>query len=84
MLKDKELKQKILKAMMSSMDDRVVENDLMPKTKMVIKAEGDNPKDLKKEVINKLQSIEMPEEDDDYMSEMPPALKKAIMKKLKK
>lgn len=106
MLKDKKLKQEILKSLMSSMDENIAENDLKPKTKMVIKATGDSPEDVKEEVINKLQGMNLPDEneneekmgmpkmegcpmedeemEDDYLSEMPTALKEALMKKLKK
>ncbi len=65
MIKDKEIKEEILKELMSQMGNRVYENDLKPKkTKMVIKASGDNPEEVKEKVIEKLQSIELPSEED--------------------
>jgi hypothetical protein len=69
MLKDKELKQAILKALMVSMDDRVAENDLKPRAKMVIKAEGDNPEEIKENVIDKLENLKLPEMKEEDMEE---------------
>jgi hypothetical protein len=100
MIENKKEKLNVLQQILKSLEDRVVKHDLDPlvegkKTKMVIKAEGDSPEDVKEEVIKKLQGMSLPEsedvedemiedEDEDYLADMPEALKEAIKKKLKK
>ena len=64
---DKEEKMKILEEMMEEMDGRVGES-LKPKSKMVIKAEGDDPEEMKEGIIDKLEGLELPSEED--MEEM--------------
>ena len=54
--------------LLGDMEGRVLERDLKPKSKMVIKAEGDNPEEMKEEIINKLSSLDLPEESE--MAEM--------------
>lgn len=68
MIKDKELKMELLNKLMKEMDGRVIEKDLKPKTKMVVKAEGDSPEDVKEEVMAKLAKMDLPSEED--MGEM--------------
>jgi hypothetical protein len=68
MIKDKELKMELLKKLMKDMDSRVVEKELKPSTKMVVKAEGDSPEEVKEEVLDKLSKMDLPSEED--MSEM--------------
>lgn len=63
MVKDKELKMQLLEQLMEDMDGRVVEKDIKPKSKMVIKAQGDNPEEIKEGVIDKLQDLELPDEE---------------------
>lgn len=63
MVKDKELKMQLLEKLMEDMDGRVLEKDIKPKSKMVIKAEGDNPEEMKEGVIEKLQGLELPDEE---------------------
>lgn len=58
------MKLELLKELMKGMDERVVENDIMPKTKMVVKAEGDSPEEVKEEIISKLGEIDMPDEEE--------------------
>ena len=70
MVKDKELKEKLLEKLMEDMDGRVVERDLKPKSKLVVKAEGDDPEELKEGIIEKLQGLELPKpEEMEEMSE---------------
>lgn len=104
MIKDKEEKKAVLEEILKQMGGRVVENDLKPKTKMIVKAEGDSPEEAKEVILKKLSKIELPEEDemgemlpmdgedeemedeegeDDFMSELPEGLRKALMKKIK-
>jgi len=61
-IKDKKLKKDILKELQKKLSGSVAENDLKPKTKMVIKAEGDSPEQVKEEVIEKLQKLKLPDE----------------------
>jgi hypothetical protein len=63
MVKDKELKMQLLEKLMEDMDGRVLEKDIKPKSKMVIKAEGDNPEDIKEGVIERLEGLELPDEE---------------------
>jgi hypothetical protein len=63
MVKDKELKMQLLEKLMEDMDGRVLENDIKPKSKMVIKAQGDNPEEMKEGIIEKLQGLELPDEE---------------------
>ena len=70
-IKDKKMKKGILKELMKQMGNRVADNDFKPKegkTKMVIEAEGDSPEEIKEEVIEKLQTLELPSKKD--MKEM--------------
>lgn len=62
MIKDKELKLELLKKLMKDMDGRVVENDLKPKTEMVVKAEGSSPEETKQKIIDKLSNLPLPDE----------------------
>lgn len=64
MVKDKKLKEELLEKLIADMDERVVERDLKPKTKMVVKAEGDNPEEVKEKIIDKLQELELPSEEE--------------------
>jgi hypothetical protein len=68
MIKDKELKMQLLEKLMDEMDGRVLERDLKPKSKLVVKAEGDNPEEMKDEVVDKLSKLDLPDEED--MAEM--------------
>jgi hypothetical protein len=68
MIKDKELKMQLLEQLMDEMDGRVIERDLKPKSKLVVKAEGDNPEEMKDEVVDKLSKLDLPDEED--MAEM--------------
>ena len=63
MVKDKELKMQLLEKLMEDMDGRVLENDIKPKSKMVIKAAGDNPEEVKEGVIERLEGLELPDEE---------------------
>jgi len=63
MVKDKELKMQLLEKLMEDMDGRVLENDIKPKSKMVIKAAGDNPEEVKEGVIERLEGLEPPDEE---------------------
>lgn len=67
-IKDKKEKQGVLKEILKQMGGRVAKNDFKPKTKMVIEAEGDNPEEIKEDVIEKLGSLKLPGKED--MKEM--------------
>lgn len=71
MLKDRDLKMKLLEQIMGDMKGREVERDLKPKSKMVVSAKGDNPEEMKENVIDKLEGMELPDEKEmEKMSEM--------------
>lgn len=63
MVKDKELKMQLLEKLMEEMDGRVLEKDIKPKSKMVIKAEGEDPEEMKEGVIEKLKGLKLPSEE---------------------
>lgn len=63
MVKDKELKMQLLEKLMEDMDGRVLEKDIKPKSKMVIKAEGEDPEEMKEGVIEKLKGLKLPSEE---------------------
>jgi len=71
-MQDKEMKMKLLEELMESMGSRMSDRDLKPmhegKSKLVIKAEGDDPEEMKDEVVDKLEGIELP--DEEAMAEM--------------
>lgn len=64
MIKDKELKMKLLEQLMDEMDGRVLEKDIKPKSKLVVKAEGDDPEMMKEEIVDKLSKLELPNKED--------------------
>lgn len=64
MIKDKELKMKLLEQLMDEMDGRVLERDLKPKSKLVVKAEGDDPQKMKEEVVDKLSKLKLPSKEE--------------------
>jgi len=94
MIKDKDLKEEILAELLSKLDANVMKNDLDPikekKTKLVVKAEGDSPEQVKEEVVKKLSSLKLPDEEemedmeegeDDFLSELPESIRDALLKK---
>lgn len=60
-MKDKKKKMKVLEELMEKMGSRMSERDLKPKARMVIQAEGDDPEQMKEDIIDKLQSMELPD-----------------------
>lgn len=70
MVDDKKEKMAVLQELMKQMGSRVAEKDLKPKTMMVIKAKGDNPEELKKGIISKLQGLELPEMENEKPGDM--------------
>ena len=70
---DKKNKMEVLEELMAKMGGRIAERDLKPRSKMVIKAEGDNPEEMKEEIIDKLKKIDLPDEEEvkEMESEVP-------------
>lgn len=97
MIKDKEMKESILKKMLK--DFKIGgEDKKAPETKTVLvaKASADTPEEAKKIILDKLAKTEVPkveemeeeseeeELDEDFLEELPTALREALKKKLNK